>query len=131
MVDCGSTSAKDSAAVLRSHIEQGCNFVATQRPLWRLRSRIASALDDDDEGGTSPAVRVLSMAFLREPVSRGIATWQHSGVGLVGLSMRFNNTSALRAISRGRLADSAPVTTFRAVQTHRHVSSMGKTATVS
>ena len=77
MVDCGSTSAKDSAAVLRAHIEQGCNFVATQRPLWRLRSRIASALDDDDEGGTSPAVRLLSMAFLREPVSRGIATWQH------------------------------------------------------
>ena len=76
MVDCGSTSAKDSAAVLRSRIEQGCNFVATQRPLWRLRSRIASALDDDDdEGGTSPAVRLLSMAFLREPVSRGIATW--------------------------------------------------------
>ena len=73
MVDCG---AKDSDAVLHAHIEQGCNFVSTQRPLWRLRSRIVSALDDD-ERGTSSAVRLLSMAFFREPVSRGLATWQH------------------------------------------------------
>ena len=72
LVDCG--PATSSTDTLRGKLAQGCNFVSTQRPMWRLKSRIldASHGDPDDESDDLP-VKLFTMAFVREPVQRGLA----------------------------------------------------------
>ena len=69
LVGCG--PATSSTDALRGKLAQGCNFVSTQRPLWRLKGRIldASHGDPDDESDDLP-VKLFTRAFVREPVQR-------------------------------------------------------------